>query len=255
MHDDPFFHRLGRTAALLCALMAAVALAVSGVRAALGVLGGGVLVGVSFFALASGTGALAAVVSGQAGADRARLVRAATIRLVGRYALLGFLAYVMIARLRLPPLGLLAGASSVVAAAAVEAVRLRQKESSVTVLNGNRTSAVDRGRGQRAARPARRRCRSRRSGIISRVIIIPNYLVMILLIVAGLTVLGLIMRSRLSVENPGQVPDRARGRRSGAAGAARGVDRTDRAASSCRSSATLGAVHPARQLPGAGARV
>ena len=56
----------------------AAALAVSGVRAALGVLGGGVLVGVSFLALASGTGALAAVVSGQAGADRARLVRAAT---------------------------------------------------------------------------------------------------------------------------------------------------------------------------------
>jgi hypothetical protein len=127
VHDDPFFHRLGRTAALLCALMAAVALAVSGVRAALGVLGGGVLVGVSFLALASGTGALAAVVSGQAGADRARLVRAATIRLVGRYALLGFLAYVMIARLRLHPLGLLAGASSVVAAAAVEAARLLTK--------------------------------------------------------------------------------------------------------------------------------
>jgi len=119
VHDDPFFHRLGRTAALLCALMAAVALAVSGMGAALGVLGGGVLVGVSFLALASGTGAL--------GADRARLVRAATIRLVGRYALLGFLAYVMIARLRLHPLGLLAGASSVVAAAAVEAARLLKK--------------------------------------------------------------------------------------------------------------------------------
>ena len=107
--------------------MAAAALAVSGVRAALGVLGGGVLVGVSFLALASGTGALAAVVSGQAGADRARLVRATAIRLMGRYALLGFLAYVMIARLRLHPLGLLAGASSVVAAAAVEAARLLKK--------------------------------------------------------------------------------------------------------------------------------
>ena len=41
-----------------------------------------------------------------------------------RYALLGFGAYVMIARLRLPPLGLLAGASSIVAAVTVEAVRL-----------------------------------------------------------------------------------------------------------------------------------
>ena len=123
MHDDPFFRRLARTAALLCALMAAVALMVSGVRAALGVVGGGVLIGVSVFALATGTGALAAVVAGQAGAARSRMVRTATIRLVGRYALLGFLAYVMIARLRLHPVGLLAGASSVVAAAAVEAVR------------------------------------------------------------------------------------------------------------------------------------
>jgi hypothetical protein len=127
VHEDLLFHRLGRTAALLCALMAAIAMAVSGVRAAVGVVGGGVLIGVSYFALASGTSALAAVVSGQTGPDRARLVRAATIRLVGRYALLGFLAYVMIARLRLHPLGLLAGASSVAAAAFVEAVRLLTK--------------------------------------------------------------------------------------------------------------------------------
>ncbi len=34
---------------------------------------------------------------------------------------------------------------------------------------------------------------------------IPNYIVMILLIVAGVTILGLVMRSRLSVENPGKV--------------------------------------------------
>ena len=47
----------------------------------------------------------------------------ALLKVAGRYALLAFLAYVMIARLRLPPLGLMAGASSVVAAAVVEAVR------------------------------------------------------------------------------------------------------------------------------------
>ena len=35
--------------------------------------------------------------------------------------------------------------------------------------------------------------------------VIPNYLVMIMLIVAGLTVLSLIVRSRLSVENPGKL--------------------------------------------------
>src|ERR671910_3549120 len=35
--------------------------------------------------------------------------------------------------------------------------------------------------------------------------VIPNYMVMVLLIVAGLTVLSLIVRSRLSVENPGKL--------------------------------------------------
>jgi len=48
---------------------------------------------------------------------------------IGRYALLALLAYVMIARLRLHPLGLLAGASSVVAAAAIEAGRQITKKS------------------------------------------------------------------------------------------------------------------------------
>jgi len=35
--------------------------------------------------------------------------------------------------------------------------------------------------------------------------VIPNYLVMVMLIVAVLTVLSLIIRSRLSVENPGKL--------------------------------------------------
>jgi F-type H+-transporting ATPase subunit a len=35
--------------------------------------------------------------------------------------------------------------------------------------------------------------------------VIPNYMVMVLLIVAGLTILSLIVRSRLSVENPGKL--------------------------------------------------
>ena len=46
-----------------------------------------------------------------------------------RYALLALLAYVMIARLRLHPVGLLAGVSSVVAAVSIEALRLLLKKS------------------------------------------------------------------------------------------------------------------------------
>ncbi len=130
MDDDLLFRRLGRTAVALCTLMTLVALAVAGVRVAAAVVGGGVLIAVSYFALGSSTRALGDLVSGQAGVDRARVARAAMVRLVGRYALLGFLAYVMIARLRLHPVGLLAGASSVAAAAFVEAVRLLTKKPS-----------------------------------------------------------------------------------------------------------------------------
>ena len=122
--------RLGRTAIVLCLLMAVGGLALGGLRAAAGVLGGGLLIGISFVALGSGTSALVHVMSSAPGEDRSRVLRSAAIRLVGRYALLGILAYVMIARLRLHPLGLLAGASSVAAAAFVEAARLLTKKSS-----------------------------------------------------------------------------------------------------------------------------
>jgi hypothetical protein len=60
-------------------------------------------------------------IEGLAGGARVRLP---LLKLAGRYALLGFLAYVMIARLRLPPLGLMAGVSSVAVAAAIEAIGL-----------------------------------------------------------------------------------------------------------------------------------
>ena len=78
------------------------------------VVGGGLLIGISFLSIGSSVDQIAA----------RRRVALAVLKLAGRYALLGFLAYVMIARLRLPPLGLIAGASSVMAAALLEAVGL-----------------------------------------------------------------------------------------------------------------------------------
>lgn len=45
------------------------------------------------------------------------------LQFAGRYGLLALLAYVMIARFRLHPVGVLIGASSVVVAASLEAVR------------------------------------------------------------------------------------------------------------------------------------
>ena len=82
-------------------------------RAGLAVAGGGVLIATSFLSI-------------RGGIDHRRGGRA-ILTIAGRYALLAFLAYVMIARLRLPPLGLIAGASSVVAAATVEALRFLWK--------------------------------------------------------------------------------------------------------------------------------
>jgi len=82
------------------------------------VVGGGLLIGISFLSISNGVDQIAA----------RRRVAFAVLKLAGRYALLGFLAYVMIARLRLPPLGLIAGASSVMAAAALEAAGLLRKK-------------------------------------------------------------------------------------------------------------------------------
>jgi hypothetical protein len=131
---------------------------------ALGVIGGGVLTAVSLFAIRSSVDALLEVITpaprvvpgaavpgsavdgsaatganaqslggdaqengadGQSGQpNRTARAGGAILRLTGRYALLGVLAYAMIARLRLHPIGLLIGASSLVASAALEAVRV-----------------------------------------------------------------------------------------------------------------------------------
>jgi hypothetical protein len=125
---DPLLRRLTRTSAVVCVLMAIAGYALGGTAAAFGVLGGGMLIGISFYLLGSGAAGLSALVAGSTPrADRGRIARGVVLKLAGRYALLGFLAYVMIARLRLHPVGVLAGASSVAAAAFVEAVRFLTK--------------------------------------------------------------------------------------------------------------------------------
>ena len=132
MDSSAFLRRLEWTAIGACLAMAACAIALSPRRpdAALSVLGGGLLIAVSYWTIGSGIGALGGFFTGAS--DRATLPRSTVwtmTKVVGRYALLALLAYVMIARLRLHPLGLLAGASSVVVAASVEAFRLLLKKS------------------------------------------------------------------------------------------------------------------------------
>ena len=115
---------------MACVLFAAIAFGVSGGGAAAAVAGGGILAGISFLLIKG------AILDVTAFADDPRSPAPrvntgfALVKLTGRYALLAFLAYVMIARLRLHPLGLLAGASSFVAAASIEALRLLMKKKS-----------------------------------------------------------------------------------------------------------------------------
>ena len=85
------------------------------------VLGGASLVGVSYWAIRSGVQGLADAIVARPEMGR-RVSRGISLVML-RYALLAILAYVMIARLRLPPIGLLIGASVMVVAAALELVR------------------------------------------------------------------------------------------------------------------------------------
>ena len=122
---DPLIARIGGLALVICVLATAAAWAVAGPRMAAGVLGGGLMIGLSLYTLGGGVAAVVSAASGgRADAGRAGKT---LVKVVLRYALLGFLAYVMIARLRLHPIGLLVGATSITAAVFVEAVRLHTK--------------------------------------------------------------------------------------------------------------------------------
>lgn len=123
--QDPLVGRIGRMAVVICVLATLLAWGVAGGRMAAGVLGGGLLIGLSLYTLGGGVAAVVAAASGGSGAP-GRAART-LVKVVLRYALLGFLAYVMIARLRLHPIGLLVGATSITAAVFLEAVRLHTK--------------------------------------------------------------------------------------------------------------------------------
>ncbi|HJR61531.1 MAG TPA: hypothetical protein VJ813_19135 [Vicinamibacterales bacterium] len=126
MDGDPFVRRIVRESAVFCLAAAALLFAVGGWAMSAGVLGGGLLIGVSLHTIGRGISAILAAASG--GATSQGMMKRSLLQLVLRYALLGFLAYVMIARLRLHPVGLLVGASSVTAAALLEAVRFLAKK-------------------------------------------------------------------------------------------------------------------------------
>jgi hypothetical protein len=124
MEADSTVRRVERNAWYTCAIMAFLALFLrrGGPWLSVAVLAGGALITLAYWTLKTAVGR---VLPRSEGAPAVRSGAVGTVvRIAGRYALLGFLAYVMIARLRLHPLGLLAGASSFVAAVSIETLRL-----------------------------------------------------------------------------------------------------------------------------------
>ena len=125
---DRSLRRVELTSVAACAAMGLAALAVFGISAALAVFAGGLLIAVSYVSMKSSVGGMLAMIApapSDAGVRTRRQTSGIALKMAGRYALLALLAYVMIARLRLHPVGLMAGVSSVVAAASIEAIRLQ----------------------------------------------------------------------------------------------------------------------------------
>jgi hypothetical protein len=149
---DPFIRRLERDAVIWAVLATAAALAIRPDQPGLaaGVAGGGILALTSLWAIRASVDALLsrivpATAAGppdepegesdakgtpaRAGPEPAGKPAGIglAVKLAGRYALLGLGAYVMIVRLRLHAIGVLIGASSLVAAASFEAVRVLRR--------------------------------------------------------------------------------------------------------------------------------
>jgi hypothetical protein len=116
---DPMLRRIERRAVVSCAIMAlgAWAIARGRVDAPLGVVGGGALVWISYRGIKSGVDALAERTS-----SRVR-VAVGLVKFFTRYGILAVAAYVIMARLRTPPLAVFGGASSLVVAVMIEAFR------------------------------------------------------------------------------------------------------------------------------------
>ena len=114
--------RIARNTAVTCVVLAALAGAwTRELFAPLGVLGGGLLIGLSFWAIRGTVDALIAVRSG--GETPAKSTTFQLVKFFTRHGMLALAAYGMMVRLHLDPLGLLAGVSSVVVAVAVEVLR------------------------------------------------------------------------------------------------------------------------------------
>lgn len=128
--------RIARTTAVVCVVLAAVAaIWTRGLLVPLGVVGGGLLIGMSYWAIAStvnaltARGALPEAAPPEVGQDQKptetgrKRAGFHLVKIFTRHGMLALAAYVMMVRLHLDPVGLLAGVSSLGIAVAVEVLR------------------------------------------------------------------------------------------------------------------------------------
>ena len=130
--SDPVLRRVERNGILACAVMAAAAwgIARGDVAAPVGVFGGGLLVWISYRGIKGGIDVMTLPRDGRGGRGGGGVsVAIGLVKFFTRYAILAVAAYVIMARLRTPPLAVFAGASSLVVAVALEALRGTQWKS------------------------------------------------------------------------------------------------------------------------------
>ena len=125
MSAGEFLERVRRDTIIAIAVLGTITFVVRPTqpRLALGVVGGGLLIGLSYWGLR----AIADVVTdgGKPPENRAHLRRWALVKFFTRHAILALAAYGMMARLELHPVGLLIGVSAPAVAAAFNALRAR----------------------------------------------------------------------------------------------------------------------------------
>ena len=111
--------RIARGTAMWCLVIAIVfALWKRSVGAAFAVLGGGLLIGISFWAIRSFVDQLL-----RTHVNRPKPATFALVKFFTRHAIVALAAYGMMVRLHVDPMGLLAGVSSLGVAVAVEVLR------------------------------------------------------------------------------------------------------------------------------------
>ena len=114
--------RIARDMAIACVVIAILFLLWKrNVAAPLGVVGGGLLIGMSFWAI---RGTVDAMIALRTGGETGRISTVfVLVKFFTRHAIVALAAYGMMVRLHLDPMGLLAGVSSLGVASAVEALR------------------------------------------------------------------------------------------------------------------------------------